>query len=82
MAAALLLEQQRGLDIVGLDAADVVGFLQRTRGSKVSAQRTDLSVGHKVMEVIKKKSTTALLFYLIVELIQSKLLRWCDERNN
>lgn len=81
MAAALLLEQQRGLDIVGLDAADVVGFLQRTRGSKVSAQRTDLSVGHQVMEVIKK-STTALLFYLIVELIQSKLLRWCDERNN
>lgn len=55
MAAALLLEQQRGLDIVGLDAADVVGFLQRTRGSKVSAQRTDLSVGHEVMEVIKKK---------------------------
>lgn len=81
MAAALLLEQQRGLDIVGLDAADVVGFLQRTRGSKVSAQRTDLSMGHQVMEVIKK-STTALLFYLIVELIQSKLLRWCDERNN
>lgn len=68
MAAALLLEQQRGLDIVGLDAADVVGFLQRTRGSKVSAQRTDLSVGHEVMEVIKK-STTARLFYLIVELI-------------
>lgn len=81
MAAALLLEQQRGLYIVGLDAADVVGFLQRTRGSKVSAQRTDLSMGHKVMEVIKK-STTARLFYLIVELIQSKLLRWCDERNN
>lgn len=52
MAAALLLEQQRGLDIVGLDAADVVGFLQKTRGSKVGVQRTELSVGHEVMEVI------------------------------
>lgn len=29
MAAALLLKQQRGLDVVGLDAADIVGFLQR-----------------------------------------------------
>lgn len=29
MAAAILLEEQRGLDIVGLDAADIVGFLQR-----------------------------------------------------
>lgn len=61
MAAALLLEQQRGLDIVGLDAADVVGFLQRTRGSKVSAQRTDLSVGHQVMEVIKKYYSSSFL---------------------
>lgn len=29
VAAALLLEQQRGLDVVGLDAADVVGFLRK-----------------------------------------------------
>jgi len=29
VAAALLLEQQGGLDVVGLDAADVVGLLRR-----------------------------------------------------
>lgn len=29
VAAALFLKEQRGLDVVGLDAADVVGFLQR-----------------------------------------------------
>lgn len=28
MAAALLLQEQRGFDVVGLDAADVVGLLQ------------------------------------------------------
>lgn len=29
VAAALFLKEQRGFDVVGLDAADVVGFLQR-----------------------------------------------------
>lgn len=32
MAAALLLQQQRGLDIIGLDAANIVGFLKRATG--------------------------------------------------
>lgn len=34
MAAALILKEQRGLDVVGLDAADVVGFLQRAEGTE------------------------------------------------
>lgn len=34
MAAALFLKEQRGFDVVGLDAADVVGFLQRAEGTK------------------------------------------------
>lgn len=32
MAAALLLQQQRGLDVIGLDAANIVGFLKRPTG--------------------------------------------------
>lgn len=33
MAAALFLKEQRGFDIIGLDAADIVGFLQRVTGA-------------------------------------------------
>lgn len=33
MAAALLLKEQRGFDVVGLDAADIVGFLQGATGA-------------------------------------------------
>lgn len=35
MEAALFLKQQRGLDVVGLDAADIVGFLVGVGGGSV-----------------------------------------------
>lgn len=37
VAAALVLKEQRGLDVVGLDAADVVGLLQKVMEALTAA---------------------------------------------
>lgn len=61
MAAALLLKQQRGLDVVGLDAADVVGFLEGGGRALATAAAAALRRGGRLLTLLARFSTSEIM---------------------
>lgn len=61
MAAALLLKQQRGLDVVGLDAADVVGFLGGGGRALATAAAALGRGGGRLLTLLARFSTSEIM---------------------
>ncbi|TNN65347.1 hypothetical protein EYF80_024502 [Liparis tanakae] len=63
VAAALLLEQQGGLDVVGLDAADVVGLLRRG-GDRAKFSTSEIMEVLKSVAAVKGRLVTSVMLSL------------------